>query len=96
MVKLRELLTEKAALDQKYIGHLTKLTDTNNHTTARWHLADKVGDQRLIRAYKGLSNIEDVLRDASSTSQARGRLDKVLWKAVQKKFSNAKEILGAF
>ncbi len=93
---MKTLLTEKKNLEQRFIDSYAKMTDKNNHTTARWHLADKIGDQKLIKAYVGLWQIEDILKDASDTNKARDRLDKHLWKAVEKKYGNADEIKAAF
>lgn len=96
MIKLKELLVEKKELEQRFIDSYAKMTDKNNHTTARWHLADKIGDQKLIKAYVGLWNIENMLGDASDTNRARDRLDKYLWKAAEKKYSNADAIKSVF
>ena len=103
MIKLKDLypnqasfLMEKKTLGSAYIDSIRMMTDTNNHTRARADLARALGDKRLIKAYEGLMAVEDLLRDASDTSKARMRLDKMLFARAKKVFSNHDIIMSVF
>ena len=103
MIKLKDLypnqvsfLMEKKTLGSAYIDSIRMMTDTNNHTRARADLARALGDKRLIKAYEGLMAVEDLLRDASDTSKARMRLDKMLFARSKKVFSNHDIIMSVF
>ena len=103
MIKLKDLypnqasfLMEKKTLGSAYIDSIRMMTDTNNHTRARANLARALGDKRLIKAYEGLMAVEDLLRDASDTSKARMRLDKMLFARSKKVFSNHDIIMSVF
>ena len=52
------VLNEKKDLS-KYSDILSKLTDKNDHMTARLLMAELVGDKRLIEIVKGINNIID-------------------------------------
>ena len=103
MIKLKDLypnqasfLMEKKTLGSAYIDSIRMMTDTNNHTRARADLARALGDKRLSKAYEGLMAVEDLLRDASDTSKARMRLDKMLFARSKKVFSNHDIIMSVF
>ena len=103
MIKLKDLypnqasfLMEKKTLGSAYIDSIRMMSDTNNHTRARADLARALGDKRLIKAYEGLMAVEDLLRDASDTSKARMRLDKMLFARSKKVFSNHDIIMSVF
>ena len=103
MIKLKDLypnqasfLMEKKTLGSAYIDSIRMMTDTNNHTRARADLARALGDKRLIKAYEGLMAVEDLLRDASDTSKARMRLDKMLFARSKKVLSNQDIIMSVF
>ena len=96
MIKLKQLIIEAKELSQKDIDFIAKLTDRNNHTRSRLELANHIGDKRLIRAYTGLTYVEELLRDSNDTSGARSRLDKQLFYKAKKVFSNFDDIYKAF
>ena len=103
MIKLKDLypnqasfLMEKKTLGSAYIDSIRMMTDTNNHTRSIADLARALGDKRLIKAYEGLMAVEDLLRDASDTSKARMRLDKMLFARSKKVFSNHDIIMSVF
>ena len=96
MIKLSGLITEAKELKQKDIDFIAKLTDRNNHTRSRLELANHIGDKRLIRAYTGLTYVEELLRDSNDTSGARSRLDKMLFYKAKKVFSNFDDVYKAF
>tara|TARA_X000001036_G_scaffold352751_1_gene333994 strand:- start:728 stop:1018 length:291 start_codon:yes stop_codon:yes gene_type:complete len=88
MIKLKDIISEKKEMGGAYIDSIRMSTDRNNHTAARADLARSIGDKRLIKAYEGLMYVEDLLRDANSTKDARARLDKMLFAKSKKTFSN--------
>ena len=96
MIKLKNILTEGKDLDQKIIDKIAKLTDRNNHTEARVLLAKALKNKDLEKAYHAINTIHIYLRRANETNIARNALDKKLFKYAKQKFSNYKEISGAF
>ena len=89
-------VNEAKELDQKSIDFIAKLTHHNNHTRSRLELANHIGDKRLIRAYTGLTYVEELLGDSNDTSKARYRLDKQLWYKAKKMYSNFDDIFKAY
>ena len=89
-------LTEGKELNQQIIVKIAKLTDQNNHTEARVVLAKALRNKDLEKAYHAINTIHIYLRRANETNIARNALDKKLFKYAKQKFSNYKEISGAF
>ena len=96
MIKLKHILTEKKDLHQVHIDKIAALTDRNNHTKARMFLAQMVGDKKLVKMYGHIFELSLYLRDMSKLRDARDRLDKELFRQAERKFSNFKDIDGAF
>ena len=96
MIKLKHILTEKKDLHQVHIDKIATLTDRNNHTKARMFLAQMVGDKKLVKMYDHINELSLYLRDMSKLNVARDRLDKELFRQAERKFSNFKDIDGAF
>ena len=96
MIKLKTLLTEKKELGGAALESIRMLTDRNSHTRARAELARHIGDKRLIQAYEGMMYIENLLKGANETVKARSKLDKILFRAASKKFSNMDVINSVF
>ena len=96
MIKLKTLLTEKKELGGAALESIRMLTDRNSHTRARAELARHIGDKRLIQAYEGMMYIENLLKGANETIKARSKLDKILFRAASKKFSNMDVINSVF
>ena len=89
-------VNEKKELGGAYIESIRMLTAGNNHTRARKELAVQIGDKRLIKAYEGLMYIEDILRQANETIPARTKMDKILFAASKKKFTNHNIVMDQF
>jgi len=96
MIKLKNILSEKKDLHQVHIDKIAALTDRNNHTKARMFLAQMIGDKKLVSMYGHIFELSLYLRDMSKLRDARGRLDKELFRQAERKFSNFKDIDGAF
>ena len=95
MIKLKDILTEKKDLDQKYVKQVAQMTDRNNHSEARQALARGVKDKKLEQAYRNLQKVADYMGRANETNVTRQYLDLRLKTALQKKFSNWAEAWGA-
>ena len=96
MIKLKHILSEKKDLHQVHIDKIAALTDRNNHTKARMFLAQMIGDKKLVSMYGHIFELSLYLRDMSKLNVARDRLDKELFRQAERKFSNFKDINGAF
>ncbi len=96
MIKLKHILSEKKDLHQVHIDKIAALTDRNNHTKARMFLAQMIGDKKLVSMYGHIFELSLYLRDMSKLNVARDRLDKELFRQAERKFSNFKDIDGAF
>jgi len=92
----RHKLTEKKELGGAALESIRMLTDRNSHTRARAELARHVGDKRLIQAYEGMMYIENLLKGANETVEARSKLDKMLFARAAKVFSNFDIIKSVF
>ena len=96
MIKLKNILSEKKELNKVHIDKIAALTDRNNHTKARMFLAQMIGDKKLVSMYGHIFELSLYLRDMSKLNVARDRLDKELFRQAERKFSNFKDINGAF
>ena len=97
MVKLKTLLTEARELDPKAIKYMRQLTDRNNHTMARYHLALQMKDKRLMKLYSSIIDIQDAYGSLPmDVSKFRMSLEKELMSQAKKMYSNYDEISGAF
>ena len=95
--KLKEdLLTEKKELDSKTIKAVAKMTDSNAHTHARIELAQALRNKRMEKAYRALNELNLYFGGyGPELSKVNQKMEKVLYKDIQRKFGNAKEIIGA-
>ena len=96
MIKLKNILSEKKELNKVHIDKIAALTDRNNHTKARMFLAQMIGDKKLLSMYGHIFELSLYLRDMGKLHDVRNRLDKELFRQAQRKFSNFKDIDGAF
>ena len=96
MIKLKEILTEAKKLDQKYLNQVHKYTQSNNHTQARIFLTHMMREKKLLKFYNAMKELNDVFGGyGPELSKLNQKMEKELYKAIQKQFSNAKEIIGA-
>ena len=61
MIKLKDILTEKKKMQPVYLTKLHQLTQRNNHTDARVFLSIMMGNKKLEKFYKAMSELNDVL-----------------------------------
>ena len=97
MVKLKTLLTEKRELDPKAISYMKQLTDRNNHTMARYHLALQMKDKKLMKLYSSIIDIQDAYGSLPhDVSKFRHSLEQELFGKAKKMYSNYDELSKAF
>ena len=94
---LREgVLLEKKELGANAIAAVEKFTQRNNHTEARLHLTTLMGNKRLSKFYNAMMELRDVFNGyGGEFSKLNQKMEKELYKAIKKQYSNAKEIIGA-
>ena len=95
MIKLKDILTEKKKFQQVYLDKLHSLTQRNNHTDARVFLSVMMGNKKLEKFYKAMSELNDVLGGyGPELSKLNQKMEKVLYKEIQKTYLNSAEIIG--
>ena len=83
-MKLKSLLTEKKELEQSFIDDIARHTDRNNHTEARIKIAQKMGNQRMVKFYKAMMEINDVFRGyPPAASKLNQMMEKELYRDVK-------------
>ena len=96
MIKLKDILTEAKELDSKYVKTVIFHTRHNNHTEARIFLSHMMRDRKLTKFYKAMKELNDVFGGyGSELSKLNQKMEKELYKAIKKQFSNADDIIGA-
>jgi hypothetical protein len=96
MIKLKDIMTEAVELPQKDIDYIAKMTDYNNHNQARLHLAQKMNNRHLVKAYQALITLHLMFNQMNELMDARAKLDKMLFKQAQRKYSNFKNIWASY
>ena len=93
------LLLEKKELDSKIIQKISKMTDRNDHTGARTHLSYYLeGGNRgkLFKYFDASSQMRDIFGHVpSELSKLNQKMERELYRQLYRKYSNAKEIIGA-
>ena len=96
MIKMKNILLEKKEFQQVYLDKLNSLTQRNNHTDARVFLSVMMGNKKLENFYKAMSDLRDVFGGyGPELSKLNQKMEKELYKAIKKYYSNAKEIIGS-
>ena len=96
MIKMKNILLEKKEFQQVYLDKLNSLTQRNNHTDARVFLSVMMGNKKLEKFYKAMYELNDVFGGyGPELSKLNQKMEKELYKAIKKYYSNAKEIIGA-
>ena len=96
MIKLKNILTEAKELPQKEIDFIAKLTDQNNHNSARLQLAQLMRNRNLEKGYRAISTLANMFNQMNELMKAREKLDKMLFSQAKKMYSNYDDIYGAF
>ena len=95
-MKLKSLLTEKKELEQSFIDDIARHTDRNNHTEARIKIAQKMGNQRMVKFYKAMMEINDVFRGyPPAASKLNQMMEKELYREMLRTWSNYDDIYNA-
>ena len=95
MIKLKEILTEKKKFQQVYLDKLHSLTQRNNHTDARVFLSVMMGNKKLEKFYKAMSELNDVFGGyGPELSKLNQKMEKELYKQIKKKYANSAEVIG--
>ena len=95
MIKLKDILTEKKKLDQRFLDDIHKMTQSNNHTLARFQLSKYMGNKKLSKFYAAMEQLNDVFGGyGPELSKLKQKMEKELYKAIQKTYLNSAEIIG--
>ena len=95
MIKLKDILTEKKKLDQRFLDDIHKMTQSNNHTLARFQLSKYMGNKKLSKFYAAMEQLNDVFGGyGPELSKLNQKMEKELYKAIQKTYLNSAEIIG--
>ena len=89
-------MTEGRELPQKDIDYIAKMTDQNNHNQARLHLAQVMRNRHLEKAYQAVITLHLMFNQMNEMMKARVKLDKMLFKQAERKYSNFRDIYGAY
>ena len=96
MIKLKNILLEKTELAPRLVKLISKMTDRNQHTKARQELAYHLSNNKLSKFYSAMEQLNDLFGGyGPELSKLNQKMEKVLYKDIQRKFANAKEIIGA-
>jgi len=78
------------------IKHVAKMTDINDHTAARTHLARVIKEKKLASAYEAIETIQEYFGHLPrGLSDVRYEMDKRLKAILQKKVDNFDEVWNA-
>ena len=96
MIKLKNILLEKRELNSRFVKEVEQMTDRNNHTEARYYLAHMMRNDKLSLFYSSMKHLNKVFGGNTPEMQKMmKKMEKELYKSIQKTFSNAKEIIGS-
>ena len=95
MIKLKDILTEKKKLDQRFLDDIHKMTQSNNHTLARFQLSKYMGNKKLSKFYAAMEQLNDVFGGyGPELSKLNQKMEKELYKQIKKKYANSAEVIG--
>ena len=89
-------MTEGRELPQKDVDYIAKMTDQNNHNQARLHLAQVMRNRHLEKAYQAVITLHLMFNQMNEMMKAREKLDKMLFQQAKRKYSNFRDIYGAY
>ena len=96
MIKLKDILTEKKKLDQRFLDDIHKMTQSNNHTLARFQLSKYMGNKKLSKFYAAMEQLNDVFGGyGPELSKLNQKMEKELYKQLKRSYSNADIIKDA-
>ena len=89
------LVSEAKKLEQVYLDKLHQLTQRNNHTDARVFLSIMMGNKKLEKFYKAMSELLDVFGGyGPELNKLNQKMEKELYKAIKKYYLNSAEVIG--
>ena len=95
MIKLKYILTEKKKLDQRFLDDIHKMTQSNNHTLARFQLSKYMGNKKLSKFYAAMEQLNDVFGGyGPELSKLNQKMEKELYKSIKKYYLNSAEVIG--
>ena len=93
--KTQKLIKEARKLDQKHLDKIHKFTQRNNHTEARIFLSTMMGNKKLVKFYNAMNDLNDVFGGyGPELSKLNQKMEKELYKSIQKTYANSAEIIG--
>ena len=92
----KEQLDEAKELDQRVVDKIAGLTDYNNHNEARLVLAKEMNLKALVKGYEAIMVLHKMFNQMNEMMAARTKLDGMLMNAAKRKYSNFKDIYGAY
>ena len=102
MIKLKDIISEKKQLNEKkelppgLINMISKMTDQNNHTKARFELAKRLKNKKFMDFYKALGMMNDVFNGYPPELQKLNHMmEKDLYKQLLRTYSNYDDIYNA-
>ena len=94
--EIKKPIMEKIDLDQSIVDKVAKLTDINNHNEARIVLAKEMKLKNLVKGYEAIMVLHKMFNQMNEMMAARTKLDGWLMDGAKRKYSNFKDIYGAF
>ena len=95
MIKMKNILLEKKEFQQVYLDKLNSLTQRNNHTDARVFLSVMMGNKKLEKFYKAMSELNDVFGGyGPELSKLNQKMEKEFYKAIKKPYLTSAEVIG--
>ena len=95
MIKMKQLLTEKKKLDDRFLNQLHKFTQSNNHTLARFQLSKWLGNDKLSLYYSAAENMNKALgHTPPELNKLNQKMEKELYKVIKKTYLNSAEVIG--
>ena len=91
----KKQLNEKRELDTKFLTQIHMLTQRNNHTEARRKLSSWMGNDKLMSFYEAMGTLNKVFNGfPPELSKLNQKMEKELYKAIQKSYLNSAEVIG--
>ena len=95
IIKMKDLLTEKKKMGQTALNSIHKRTQTNNHTENRLIISRALKNKKLEKFYKAMLDLNDVFGGyGPELSKLNQKMEKELYKSIQKTYANSAEIIG--
>ena len=95
MIKLKNILLEKKKMGEKGLLSTKRMTDKNQHTENRRMLSSLMKNKKLEKFYLAMAELNDVFGGyGPELSKLNQKMEKELYKAIQKSYLNSAEVIG--